>query len=118
MVVDVFSRMAFVVPMKNKTASVVNTATEEILDQTEPTMISSDNGLEFSNNEFKKLMRNRGIAINFVDVGDHRKLGLVDRFIRTMRTKINKYIATHRTTNYIEVLPNLIDNYTSLSFGN
>ena len=34
--IDVYSRLAFVVPMKNKTTEAVNNAVVEILDQTEP----------------------------------------------------------------------------------
>ena len=49
----VYSRLGFVVPMKNKTAPTVNAALIEILDQTEPTMINCDNGSEFIIGEIK-----------------------------------------------------------------
>ena len=52
--IDVYSRLAFVVPMKNKTATAVNTAIIEILDQTEPTIINCDNGSKFINAAFKR----------------------------------------------------------------
>ena len=109
--VDVFSRIAFAVPMKNKTTSTVVESAKEILDETEPAIINCDNGSEFINSEFKKLLNNRGIEIKYVDVGDHHRLGIVDRFVRTLREKTNKYMEMHNTTKYIDVLPKIINNY-------
>ena len=109
--IDVYSRIAFVVPIKNKTASFVIDALETILDQTEPTTITCDNGSEFINSEFKKLLTNRGIDINYVDIGSHHALGKIDRFVRTLREKINKYMEMHNTTAYIDVLQTIVKNY-------
>ena len=67
--IDVYSRLAFVVPMKNKTATTVNTALIEILDHTEPNSITTDQGSEFINASFKKILTNRGTDVNYVDVG-------------------------------------------------
>ena len=50
------------------------------------------------NKDFKKLLRERGISINHVEVGDHHKMGMVDRFARTLREKINKYCTMYTTT--------------------
>ena len=94
--------------MKNKTANTVNSALIEILDQTEPTMINCDNGSEFINTDFKK-MTNRGVDINYVQVGSHHALGTIDRFVRTLREKINKYLEMHNTTTYI-VLQSIVKN--------
>ena len=58
-------------------------------------------------------MKERGIDIQFIDVGDHKRLGIVDRFVRTLREKINKYMAMFNTTKYIDVLPKIISNYNS-----
>ena len=90
--IDVYSRLAFVVPMKNKTTEAVNNAVVEILDQTEPNSITADQGSEFINSDFKKLLSNRGIDIVYVPVGSHHALGTVDRYVRTLREKIHKYI--------------------------
>ena len=39
----------------------------------------------------KKLMSNNNINIKYVQVNGHHKLGIIDRFIRTLRGMINKY---------------------------
>ena len=111
--IDVFSRLAFVVPIKNKTSSTIIENISEIFDVTGPTMINSDNGSEWINRDFKKLLRESGITINYVEVGDHHKMGIVDRFVRTLREKINKYCTMYNTTKYINVLPQIIHGYNN-----
>ena len=109
--IDIYSRLGFVVPMKNKTSTTVNTALIEILDQTEPNSITTDQGSEFINASFKKILTNRGIDVNYVDVGSHHALGTIDRYVRTLREKINKYMEMHNTTTYIDVLQKIVENY-------
>ena len=111
--VDVFSRLAFVVPMKNKTSNTIVESFREVLDLVEPTIINCDNGSEFINQSFKDLLIKRGITVNYVNVQDHHKLGIVDRFVRTLREKINKYMAMYNTTKYIDVLPKIVNNYNN-----
>ena len=112
--VDVFSRLSFVVPMKNKESKTVNEAIEEIIDMTSPITIQCDNGKEFTNHSFKRLMKDKSVEIQFIDVGDYKRLGIVDRFVRTLRErKINKYMIMFNTTKYIDVLPQIISNYNS-----
>ena len=111
--IDVFSRLAYIVPMKNKESRTVNESIEEIIELNSPIKLQCDNGKEFDNHSFKKIMKENGIDIQFVDVGDHKRLGIVDRFVRTLREKMNKYMAMFNTTKYIDVLPKLISNYNS-----
>ena len=111
--VDVFTRKAYCIPMKSKTITSVVSAFSEILKQAIPSIINCDNGSEFISKEFKQLAETNKIKINYVNVGDHHKLGIVDRFIRTLRTMINKYSTLYKTTKYIDVLPKLIKNYNS-----
>ena len=78
-----------------------------------PKIINSDNGSEFTSNEFKKLMKDNQIAIRYVEVGDHHKLGIIDRFIRTLRSLISNYQTAYKTTRYIDVLDKLVKNYNN-----
>ena len=108
-----FSRLAFVVPLKSKSTTVVNNALEEIFDITEPHTIDCDVGSEFISREFKAMVKERGIDVQYVDVQEHNKLGIVDRFVRTLREKINEYLPMHNTTKYINVLPNIVHAYNN-----
>ena len=112
--IDVFSRLAYIVPMKNKESRTVNDAFDEIIELTSPIKLQCDNGKEFNNHSFKKMMKDRGIDIQFIDVGDHKRLGIIDRYVRTLSKKINKYMTMFNTAKYIDVLPKIISNYNSL----
>ena len=56
-------------------------------------------------------MAKQGTDVNYVDAKEHKKLGIVDRFVRTLRRKINVYLSMHHTTKYIDVLPKIIFTY-------
>ena len=90
----------------------------QIIDETKPHIINCDNGSEWISTPFKKLCKDNNIQINYVDVGDHHKLGIVDRFVRTLRGMINKYMTMHNTTKYINVIDDLVESYnTSYHLG-
>ena len=46
-------------------------------------------------------MKENNVEIRYVDKRDHTKLGIIDRFCRTLRTMINKYSTAYNTTRYI-----------------
>ena len=90
--IDVFTRYADVVPLKNKTATSVTEAMEDIFLKTGvPDIINCDNGSEFISQALKHLTSDNGVDVRYVPVGDHRKLGVVDRFIRSLRRLIHMY---------------------------
>ena len=59
-------------------------------------------------------MSNNNINVKYVQVNDH-KLGIIDRFIRTLRGMINIYIyqSAYKTTRYINILDELVENYNN-----
>ena len=111
--VDVYSRMAYAIPLKNKTTDIVFEAVKTIVDETKPSIIISDLGSEFINRKYKQLMKDNNIEIRYTQVGDHKGLAIVNRFIRTLREKINRYIEMYNTSTYIDVLPDMIHNYNN-----
>ena len=111
--VDVFSRFASVVPMKNKFSKTVIDAMKETFKvmSGKPKILNCDNGSEFINNDFKKFVKENNIEVRYVEVGDHRKMSIAERFNRTLREKINKFLAIHHTTRYIDAFTAIVDNY-------
>ena len=99
--------------MKNKNIQSVVSTFEAMTKNIKPEIINCDNGSEFISNQFKQLAKERGISIRYVPVEDHHKLGVIDRFIRTLRGLINKYYTMYKTSKYINVLPKLIINYNN-----
>ena len=115
-IVDVFSRYAYVYPIKNKTAeSIINTVTSFLDSVKGVRKLMSDNGSEFINREYKQVLAQHGVTPIYVDNGEHHnhKLAIVDRFIRTLRGMINRYQTMMNTTRYISVLPLIVQNYNN-----
>ena len=96
--VEVFSRFAFVFSMKNKTANTVTDVLKDVFEEISPYILNTDLDSEFISSAFKTLMSRHGIEINYVDVGECKKLSTVDRFVRTLRQKINMYLSQYHTT--------------------
>ena len=112
-VIDIFTRKVFVKPLKNKTGSEVLKSFEEVINETNPKIIQADQGSEFINNSFKNLLKSKNIELQLIQVGDHNKLGIVNRFCRTIREMMNKYTTAYKTNKYIDVLQDLIKNYNN-----
>ena len=92
-VIDVFSKYAWVVPLKDKKGVSIVDAFQKILDKSrrKPNKIWVDKGSEFYNNSFKKWLKDNDIEMYLI----HNEGKSVDaeRFIRTLKTKIYKYMA-------------------------
>ena len=113
--IDIFTRVACAIAMKNKQTDSILEAVEKIINNFKPdiTSIQCDNGSEFVSKKFKDLMKDHNIEIHYVDVNEHHKLGIVDRFIRTLRLLIDKYCTAFKTTKYIDALQKIIHNYNN-----
>ena len=77
------------------------------------TIIQSDSGKEFKNNFVKKLLDKEVIEQRFSVVGDKKAMGVVERFNRTLRNLITKYLVANNTTKWIDKLNDFVSNYNS-----
>jgi transposase InsO family protein len=59
--IDVFSRVAAAIPLKNKSGSTLTEAFSRLIENTQPTHLQTDKGTEFLNTTFQKLLRDRDI---------------------------------------------------------
>lgn len=108
-VIDVFSRKAFVAALKSK--SDTTDAMRKILAIQKPILIQSDNGTEFLNKSFQNLLKSANVRHITVDVGNHRRQGVVERFNKTIENLISRYQESRNTNRYIEILDDLVYNY-------
>jgi hypothetical protein len=101
-------------PLKNKTASTTAKGLEEAFDQFGrfPQIVLSDQGSEFKGATSKFLADNK-IIHRLAEVGDHRRLGLVDRFSGVVKGWIAKYQTYHQTDRYVDALPKLVKSYNN-----
>ena len=89
-----FSKHAFVVPLKDKKGASIVNAFQSILDKSgrKPNKIWVDQESEFYNQNFKKWLANNEISMySTYNVG---KSVVAERFIRTLKNKLYKHMTT------------------------
>ena len=87
-VIDIFSKYAGVVPLKDKKGVSIVDAFQKILDDSnrKPNKIWVDKGGEFFNSSFKKWLKDNDIEMYSID--NEGKSVVAERFVRTLKTKI------------------------------
>jgi transposase InsO family protein len=111
MVIDVLSKYGWAVPLKNKGGITVKGAFQNIMlsSKRQPKIVSTDAGKEFVNYYFKSLLLERKIK-HLIAKGTS-KAAVVERWNRTIKEKIQKYLTYKRTNKFIDVLPAIIFGY-------
>ena len=87
-VTDIFSKYAWVVPLKDRKGARIVNAFQSILKDSnrKPNKIWVDKGSEFDSNSFKKWLQDNDIAM-FSAHNEGKSVGAA-RFIRTLKNKI------------------------------
>lgn len=109
-VIDVFSKHAWAIPIKNKQASSVRDSMKEILKNVIPYKVQTDRGKEFDNELFRKLMDDYEINF-FMTKNKEIKCSIVERFNRTLKNKLHKYFTKIGKGRYIDVLDSILKSY-------
>ena len=91
-VINISSKYAWVVPLKDKKDVSIVDATQKILDKLgrKPNKIWVDKGSEFYNNSFKKWLKDNDVEMH--SINNEGKSVVAERFIRTLKTKIYNYM--------------------------
>ena len=112
-VIDIFSKYAWVVPLKDKKGISIVKAFQIILKQSnrKPNKIWVDKGSEFYNASFKKWLRDNDIVM--YSTNNEGKSVVAERFIRTLKSKIYKYMASISKNVYIDKLDEIVDEYNN-----
>jgi Integrase core domain len=111
--VDVLSRHAWVQPIHRKTGFNVMMALEKIFNTgRKPMFINTDQGKEFLNAEVQNFFKTNNIK-HYTTTGDDPKCAIAERFIRTLREKMNKFMVHSNHRRYIDHLQNFVDSYNN-----
>ena len=112
-VIDIFSKYAWVVPLKDKKSISIVNAFQKILKESnrKPNKIWVDKGSEFYNNSFKKWLRDNNIEM--YSTHNEGKSVIAERFIRTLKNKIYKYVTSISKNVYIDKLDDIVDEYNN-----
>lgn len=111
--IDILSRFAFVEPLKDKKSSSIIEAMKRIFKRGRmPKKIETDQGREFVNDSFKNFLRKKKI-VHFTTTDGSIKCALAERFIRTLRSKIIKFLYSNNTKRFIHRLNNIVHSYNN-----
>ena len=113
-VIDIFSKYVWVVPLKDKKGVSIVDAFQKILDDSnrKPNKIWVDKGSEFYNNSFKKWLKDNDIEMYLIH--NEGKSVVAERFIRTLMTRIYRYMTSISKNVYIDKLDDLVNEYNNI----
>ena len=112
-VIDLFSKYAFNVRLKDKKGSSFVDAFRSILNKSErkPNKIWVDQESEFYNNHFKKWLKDNDIVM--YSTYNEGKSVVAERFIKTLKNKIYKDMTTISKNLYFDVLDDIVKKYNN-----
>lgn len=110
-VIDIFSKYAWAIPIKKKTGEEISRAFKIIFKERTPNKIQSDLGLEFVAGVTQDLFAKNNV--HWFATNNETKAQVVERFNRTLKSKMWKYFTHNSTKKWIDILPALLINYNN-----
>ena len=109
--IDVFSKVAYAISLKNKSSKFIIDAFRVLLTKTGHFQkLQTDRGKEFVNQEFRVWLKKQKIELFHTHNFD-TKATIAERFIRTLKEKLWRYFTYKNTRRYIDVLNDIVFAY-------
>ena len=110
--IDIFSKYAWVVPLKDKRGiSIINAFQKIISKGHKPNKIWVDQGGEFYNKLFKRFLKINNIEM--YSTYNEGKSVVAERFIRTLKSKIFKHMTAVSKNVYFDALDDIVNKYNN-----
>ena len=109
--IDSFSKYAWVIPIKNKEGVNVYKGLKAILLVNRPQKIQMDRGSEFYNKTFLNMLTVFGIK--WYSTNSEIKAGIVERFNRTLKTRMERLFTSQGNHRYIDKIQDLVKSYNN-----
>ena len=108
-IIYLFSKYAWIVPLKDERGVSIVNAFQRVLDKSgsKPNKIWVDKESEFYNSSFKKKLND--IDIELYSIHNEGKSLVAERFIKTLKTKIYKYMTAISKNAYFDKLDDIVD---------
>ena len=112
-VIDLFSKYAWVIPLKDKKGSSIVNAFQKILNSSKRKLnkIWVDHGSQFNNNFFKKWLKDNDISM--YSTFNEGKSVVAEKFIKTLKNKLYKPMKAISKNVYYDVLDDIVDEYNN-----
>ena len=108
--VDVFSRKAWVFPLRSKGGEDVSRALRQLFEREKFRTMQSDKGKEFYNARVKAVLSIFGIH-HFSTENEQIKAAIVERFNQTLRKRMHRYMTKRDDEYYLPALQNIVASY-------
>ena len=108
--ININTRYAFAYYSKDKEMHTILDMLKMMEKKTVINSITCDEGTEFTNSEFVKYCNEHNIELYFVKDDSH-KLGIINRFHRTLKDKLKKHFIATDNLNWIDAIDKIINNY-------
>ena len=112
--IDLYSKYAFVVPLKDKKGISIVNVFNKIIKQSKsakPNKIWLDQGSEFYNRAFKKWLSDNDIIM--YSTYNEGKSVVAERFIRTLKNKLYKHMTATGKNVYYDILDDMVNEYNN-----
>ena len=112
MVLDIFSKYGWIVPLKNKKGESVSEGFRKVFaGGRRPKRLWVDKGLEFYNSHVKDLMKAEGVEMYSTE--NEEKSSVCERWNRTIKTEMWKQFTIQNNTQYLDILPKIVKKYNN-----
>ena len=108
-VIDAFSKKLWVFKLKNKTGMSLKKALQMFLLVNRPKKMQVDQGTEFFNSTFARMMEAFGIIL--YHTYSDKKASIVERVQRTIREKLGRLFTKNNNHRWVDHLQGVVDNY-------
>ena len=111
--IDLYSKYAFVIPLKDKKGISIVNAFNKIIKQSnrKQNKIWVDQGGEFYNNVFKKWLSDNDIIM--YSTYNENKSVVAEIFIKTVKNKLYKHMTATGKNVYYDILDNVVNKYNN-----
>ncbi len=110
-IIDVFSKQAWAIKLKNKKGDTILEELKNILKERKPKRIHADQGTEFFNKDCINYLNKNGIKLYYTN--SEMKAQVVERFNRTLKEKMWRYFTYVGNQRYVDILDKLVDSYNN-----
>ena len=110
-IIDTFSKKAWALKMKNKSANSIISVMKPFFRSNKPQKMQFDQGTEFYNSNFLGLLKKN--KIKHYSVYSEQKAAIVERFNRTLKERMFKYFTSRGTHRWVDILQDLVNGYNN-----
>ena len=110
--IDIFSKFAWVIPLKDKKGITIKNALEKIFNKRKPKFLWTDNGKEFYNKQVQDLLNENNIKLYSTN-NSEIKSAVIERFNRTFKNIMYKKFTENNNTIFYNILDKLVNNYNN-----